>query len=601
MKRILVLILLLVILFPFDVNAESFEYQIVVDVDLENRDIKEDEFTFELIDSDGNIIQTKKNSQDGRVYFDSISFTPSDVNINGCQSCLSEIDYGYRLYIVKQVIENENVYTYDKDEVYVGVYFFENGTSEIHYLKDVDETIEGWSYRTQRDSSKIFHATEEQLQGEAYAVFNRREKTLTFFRDEPGKYYDNQYECTGNEYNDCVVYYTNFENSNLYAPWSNYIGIKKIIFKDPIRPRHIARTKDLSEWGSHGGGSWFYSLDDLEEIENINLLDTSLIESFNSLFSYNHKLKEVDLSSWDTSNVQDMHSMFSECDNLEKVEVYNFDTSNVVHFDYMFYKTKIQLFDPSLFDTSKLMRAHFMFGSNDGLKALDLSSWKIGNWYGTSSIVQGNKSLRFLDISSFENITSNGIANLNNLSILRMAGSYNIFSSSFGMNDAFWYNTNNNVLYDRESLKHHLVELKDLETATYVRPYNNSTPSVFVNKYIGFKELSVELKITSKEKSLLSLFDNTMTLQEPFEWTIKNSSILRIENNTIIPLKVGETDVTTTINNIDYIIHVIVVSEDIIVPDTLKNSNNEVSLLNFLLIILSLGIWTAIYEREKSK
>ena len=37
-----------------------------------------------------------------------------------------------------------------------------------------------------------FHASEAELAGQAYAVFDYDTKVLTFFRDEPGKYADKE-------------------------------------------------------------------------------------------------------------------------------------------------------------------------------------------------------------------------------------------------------------------------------------------------------------------------------------------------------------------------------------------------------------------------
>lgn len=80
--------------------------------------------------------------------------------------------------------------------------------------------------------------------------------TLIFFRDEPGKYTNNQYVYydNGTKYK---TYYTDFEGDILYAPWSDYKGIKRIIFNDPIRSKHIV-GKNLSSFGGSVSGDTLF-------------------------------------------------------------------------------------------------------------------------------------------------------------------------------------------------------------------------------------------------------------------------------------------------------------------------------------------------------
>ncbi len=494
------LLFLFFLLIPFCVFANDFEYTIMSKVNNDNKDIEAEEFTFQLIDSDGNVIQTKMNDEDGNIIFDPITFTVDDLNYNGNM-------YGYKFYRIKQVEIDSSKYKYDIDEAYVGVYLVNDGSSSVNYLKNIDEQIEKWTYKVEPDESKIYHATDEELTGQAYAVLDYNDGTLIFFRDEPGKYTNNQQIYYDND-TKYKTYYTGFEDDTLFIPWRGYSGIKKIVFNDPIRPKKIA-SKDLSEWGSSTDNSWFYSLDDLEEIENINLLDTSLVDSFNSLFEYDYKLKKLDLSTWDTSNVLDMSYMFSECKELEEVNVENFDTSKVVHFDRMFYRTKVKNFDPTVFETDSLSKASEMFFYDDGIEGLDLSSWTISNQNGTSAIASTLTQLRFIYISNFLSISSNGISSNDKLTILRMAGQYTNFSSNFGNSIAEWFNISNNTLYNYSDLRNHLIQLKDLEAATYVRPVDNLEPSVFNNHYIEpfvedvIKEISNDNETVGDDENIL--------------------------------------------------------------------------------------------------
>ena len=483
MKKMVKLILFFIMFIPFVVKAESFKYQIVVNVNLENKELEENEFTFELIDSDGNLVDTKKNDIDGVVTFDSISFTANDVNLRGCQHCMKEKNHGYRFYTVKQVIENENDFLYDTDEAYIGVYIFADGTSEIHYLKNIDKTIEEWSYKANRDPSKIFHATDEQLQGQAYAELDKDTGILTFFRDENNKYTDNQ--VVGNK-----VYYTNFENStSIYNPWSSSATlIKKIVFKDAIKPLVIS--------GSYSK-SWFKDFENLEEIEDINLLDTSLVTSFERLFEGDGKLKEIDLTTWDTSNVTNMQYMFYECENLEEAYIDNFDTSNVTQtFFHMFSHSKIKTVDASIFDVSNASNLQEIFSYNDGIKSLDFSTWNVNTPY-DACIACYTSELRYIDVSTLKGLASMAIGPIPELSIIKFGSRYEYFGGYFGQENSYWFDIINKKLYSNDYLHEHLGYYYDLETSTYVRPDNNPIPSLFTNKYLVSEPITSEDIITS--------------------------------------------------------------------------------------------------------
>ena len=591
-KRLL-LILLFFLLMPVYVLAADFEYTIKSKVNLSNKNIEEDEFTFELIDSNGEVIQNKKNDSEGNVIFDPISFTTADMYYNGSSN-------GYKFYRIKQVEIDSSKYRYDLEEAYVGVYLSSDGSAEVNYLKNIDEQIDKWTYKAEEDESKIFHATEEELAGQAYAVLDYSDATLIFFRDEPGKYTNGQYIYYDND-TKYKIYYTGFEGDSLYAPWSDFRGIKKIIFNDPIRPKHMAR-KDLSEWGSAGLGTWFSSIDDLEEIENINLLDTSLVDSFNSLFAYNHKLKKLDLSTWDTSNVEDMNYMFGECDALEEVNVDNFDTSKVVHMDHMFYKTKIKNFDPTVFETDSLRRANGMFWYVDNIEGLDFSSWTVRDWYGTPQIASTMKGLRFIDISNFTHMTSNALAYCNKLTILRMAGKYGDFSSSFGDNYAYWFNTSNNILYDSDELERHLVDLKDLEPATYVRPYDNLNPSLFNNYYIVPVEEEITIEIKDGNVDLLDIFPEVLGVTKETIWEIDDPTIVDIEDGKIIPLLEGKTSINTNIDGRIIKLHIVVTDTKGSLSELLKNpETGDKILIIVILTILSFILGIYLYNKTVMK
>ena len=116
----------------------------------------------------------------------------------------------------------------------------------------------------------------------------------------------------------------------------------------------------------------FFNFQELTEIENINLLDTSQVTNMSSMFSYCNKLAILNVSNFDTSQVTDMSSMFSNCTNLTSLDVSKFDTSQVTDMNNMFYWcSRLTSLDVSNFDTSKVTNMSYMFKNCSKLTSLD--------------------------------------------------------------------------------------------------------------------------------------------------------------------------------------------------------------------------------------
>ncbi len=495
MKRYLLLIILLLI--PFVVQAEDFEYTIKSKVTLEGKELEGNDFTFDLIDVDDNIIQTTTNDTEGNIIFEPISF---ENEFAGYEPLTNGRYLKYYFFTIKQRNEESEGITYDEETAYVGVYVYSDGTSTVDYLKDIEKIKkETTEYKTK--AGTIYHATEEELQGEAYAVYDSSTNILTFFRDEAGKYTDKQVEGT-------KTYYTGFEKGDYYPAWQYWYSyyhyglqamtgywqgnanIKKIVFEDPIKPKYIANV--------NGGTSWFSDMDNLEEIENINLLDTSEVTSFRYLFESDVKLTSLDLTSWDTSKVTDMYMMFANCYNLEEVYIDNFDTSNVTNISYMFeYTYKLEWVNQKVFNLPKLRNSDLLFFNSKLIKGLDTSSWNIQDKMATAEIAYYMDSLVYLNVSTLPGLWSEAISNDQKLAILDLAGEYEVMYTNIGVNGVYWYNTKNHTLYNREEIINHLTVEKDLEPATYVRPNNNPEPPVFRNTYV--EEVTEEVLENTEE------------------------------------------------------------------------------------------------------
>ncbi len=495
MKKIRIVVFLLIMLLPMIVFADNYEYEIKIKVELENKDLENEEFSFQLLNSDNEVVQTTKNDEEGNVVFEPISFTNSDINMSGGDSngFARPRSYGYKFYTVKQIVDDNEDYEYDEDVAYIGAYMYYDGTSEVHYIKDLDATIDGWKYKANRDESKIYHATEEDLAGQAYAVYDPNEKTLTFFRDEEGKYNNNTTV-------DGKIYYTNFESSTSNRPWANKSSeIKKVIFNGAIRPLTLE--------------SWFY-MTSLEDIENINLLDTSLVTSMKYTFEY-AKLTKLDLSTWDTSNVTTMNGMFYGCEGLVELNIDNFNTSKVKDFGYMFRYTAVKTIDASIFDVSSATNLQGMFYDVKNVEALDFSSWVHDDMPMGAMLVSDCVDIKFVDVTTIDKLGSNGIGMNPILTIVNLGGDYNYMTTGIGNYGYYWYNTKNETFYDYWTLRRLLEEdpVKTLEPATYVRPDNNPIPAVFINKYKVQEEVENATGLNENDETtgLIEEFKNPET------------------------------------------------------------------------------------------
>lgn len=69
---------------------------------------------------------------------------------------------------------------------------------------------------------------------------------------------------------------------------------------------------------------------------NLNFIDTSKVDSFNSLFAYitSKEIEKLDISRWDTSNVKTMRYMFNR--SLFNGDISKWDMSKVEDISHMF-------------------------------------------------------------------------------------------------------------------------------------------------------------------------------------------------------------------------------------------------------------------------
>lgn len=200
-------------------------------------------------------------------------------------------------------------------------------------------------YNTNRAVLNTLLMSEEvPLVGHAYARYNSEDKTLYFFRDEEGKYEERQ--VIGNE-----TFFTQVEDYARNPAWPDPEGergkeCEKIVFEDVIRPLTCR--------------CFFNSFEKLEEIQNIEKLDTSHATRTDAMFEYASSLQEIDVSSFNTSNVTNMTAMF-HATNATEIKLGNLDTSNVTTMNNMFGVTNVSELDLNSFNTSKVTNMEDMF------------------------------------------------------------------------------------------------------------------------------------------------------------------------------------------------------------------------------------------------
>ncbi|MFK4935441.1 MucBP domain-containing protein [Lactococcus garvieae] len=105
-------------------------------------------------------------------------------------------------------------------------------------------------------------------------------------------------------------------------PWNHTYDIEKIVLEGKV---------------STGiGDNLFANLPNLNEIEGLENLDISGVESLVGMFSNVPKLKNLDLKTFNTQHIRDMSKMFQDAVGLESLDISSFDMQNVEKISGMF-------------------------------------------------------------------------------------------------------------------------------------------------------------------------------------------------------------------------------------------------------------------------
>lgn len=114
----------------------------------------------------------------------------------------------------------------------------------------------------------------------------------------------------------------------------------------------------------------------LGNVDNIAMLNTSLVTNMASMFSYCSYLNGLDVSGFDTSNVTNMRYLFYLCDSLSALDVSQWETSQVADMQFMFaHCNGLTSLDVSGWDTSACTDMSFMFFNCSALTSLNISSF----------------------------------------------------------------------------------------------------------------------------------------------------------------------------------------------------------------------------------
>ena len=376
-KKLLLLIILLLI--PTKIKAEEIEAIIKINNDI--NEIKEN-FYFELTDIEGKKIQTIE-SKEKEIKFNPLKFTEEDID---------KTFY----YKIIQINKNNINIKYDEEPIYVGIEI----TKEEETLNANVAYVKLSNYKKQ--TAKPFYISEKDLEKEAYAEYDTSTKTLTFFRDEKNKYTDNQ--IIGDK-----IYYTGIENINIRNQWNNNITnevynyeIKKIVTKDPIKPKKI-----------------------------------------NNLFGYLQELEEIDISKMDTSELTNLSYFLEEANKLKTVDISTMDTSNVTDMKRIFRNSKIEILDFTLWNMDKTgINVMESVSKMPNLKYLDISNWgpidssaefadlpclevvKLGNRFKFSRSTLGEGDYQFLRLEDNKVIKSEELEIPSTVEIGNIAGTY---------------------------------------------------------------------------------------------------------------------------------------------------------------------------------
>ena len=164
---------------------------------------------------------------------------------------------------------------------------------------------------------------------------------------------------------------------------------------------------------NENSSSLFSEFTRLQEIENIEYLDTSNVTNMSHMFSSCSRITTLDVSNFDTSKVTNMRAVFANCNILTTLDLSNFNTSNITNISHMFSGcVSLTTLDLSNFNTSNVTDMNSMFSDCSSLTTLGISNFNTSNVINMAYMFYGCSNLTMLDVSNFN--TSN-VINMNSM------------------------------------------------------------------------------------------------------------------------------------------------------------------------------------------
>ena len=181
-------------------------------------------------------------------------------------------------------------------------------------------------------------------------------------------------------YTDGTLVFNNKDEFNEELVAKKYQNIKGLETSEDIPwkadSESITTVDFLGKIVPNSTHNWFYHLQKLTTINNINNLDTSRVTNMSYMFYACFDLKTVDLSNFNTENVTDMSYMFSNCSEITNLNFSSFDTRKVKNMESMFiYCSELTELDLSSFNTEKVTNMASMFQGDRNLTTLNVSSF----------------------------------------------------------------------------------------------------------------------------------------------------------------------------------------------------------------------------------
>ncbi len=283
---------------------------------------------------------------------------------------------------------------------------------------DYSESVQEWKL-IGNYGTKVIYAFFKDAEGKVYGPVNTaiiyREKISNTIKEVSGANYSGEFW----KYKDNIIKVVlnntlTRPNDELIDSWDVSIDHDESVMAYLTKDNVLYITSDGNIHTSENSNYLFYGFTNLESIENIEYLDTSMSTTMKAMFSKCSKLNKLDLSNFNTNKVTDMSFMFSGCTNLSNINLGGiFNTDKVTTMKAMFQNcTALNSLNLNNFRTLTVIDMSYMFANNSSLKNLNLSNFvtmAVSNmkymFYNTTSLVSLNlKNVTFNTVMDASNI-----------------------------------------------------------------------------------------------------------------------------------------------------------------------------------------------------